>query len=205
MKRFIYLAVLLFSIFGNAQSRMDYGVKGGLNYNSNGELNIFGGFTGQNNFFESNTKIGYQFGVFTAYTFDKFYVKSEFYFSKTNSIYDDQQLAIKFNMSSIEIPFLLGYTIIKPLSIYGGPSTRFILNSTLSSLSLDLEIDKNIVFDLNIGSTVQIDKIGIDLRYVYGLSNNKALNTNNLPADGLGYSLETKPSLFILSFFYQIN
>ena len=195
---------LLFTCTGFAQTELSFGAKAGLNSNSNGDLNIFGGIAGVHKIFDSNPEIGYQIGGYVRYDVKRIYFKSEILFTKTTSSYDEVQSSSKFKMSSFEVPILVGYTILNPVSIYAGPSSRYIVNTDFFT-SFDLELDKSISLDFNFGIALQFDKIGIDLRYVTGLSHNKASYTNDLAIDGFGYSLDIKPKLFTLSISYQIN
>ena len=107
-------------------------------------------------------------------------------------------------MSTIEIPMLVGFNIVKPLSVYIGPSFKYILDNEFST-DFDLNIENEVVLGLNIGVTLQLLKFGFDLRYNPGLSENLAIYTDDLPVDGLGYSIDTKSDQIIFSFSYQFN
>ncbi len=207
MKKLFYLFVIIFSYITttNAQLNINYGIKTGLNYNSNGDLIISGGLTGLIKNSDSQKEIGYHLGVYTQINFTKFYVRPELVFTKTKSTYNRAfSSSVEFELSTLELPVLVGYSVIKPLSIYAGPSFQYILDSDFLP-SFDLNIENNIVLGLNLGITLNISKFGIDFRYTTVLSENLAVYFNDIPFDGAGYSIDTKSKQFILSLSYQIN
>ncbi len=206
MKKLFCLFVFIFSFITtvNAQLNINYGIKAGLNYNSNGDLNISGGLAGINEVSDSQNKVGYHIGGFTQLNFTKFYIRPELVYTRTKSTYNSAFSSFEFKLSTLELPILVGYKIVKPISVYVGPSFQYILDSDFLP-SFDLNIENNIVLGLNLGITLNISKFGIDLRYTNGLSENLAVYFNDLIADGLGYFIDTKSNQFIMSISYQIN
>ncbi len=201
---FAFLFIFYYTIT-TAQLDIDYGVKAGLNYNSNGDLNISGGLGGINQITDGQKEVGYHLGVYTQLNFAKFYVKPELVFSKTTSTYNRSfSSSSEFKLSTLELPILVGYKIVKPIGIYIGPSFQYILDNDFSS-TFDLNIENDIVLGFNIGATLNVSKFGIDVRYTNGLSENLAVYFNDRIVDGLSYSLDTRSNQFIMSISYQIN
>jgi len=207
MKKLFCFFVFIFSyITVNAQLNINYGIKAGLNYNSNGDLKISGGLIGTSINSASQKEIGYHLGIYSQINFTKFYVRPELVYTRTKSTYNNSAFSssLEFKLSTLEIPVLIGYKIVKPISVYVGPSFQYILDSDFLP-SFDLNVENDIVLGLNLGITLNISKFGIDLRYTNGLSENLAVYFNDLPVDGLGYSIDTKSNQFVMSVSYQIN
>ncbi len=206
MKKLVFIAILtIYSISINAQLDINYGLKTGLNYNSYGSLSIYGGLAGLNEIVKSEQDFGFHVGAYAQYNFTKIYVRPELVFTKTKSTYNHIfSTSSEFKVSTLEIPVLVGFKIIKPISLYVGPTFRYILDNTFSS-DFDLDLDNNLVLGLNIGIGLQLQKLGFDLRYSPGLSENLAVFTDDLPVDGLAYSINTKADQIIFSFSYQFN
>ena len=206
MKKLLFIITLTFySIVINAQLDLNYGLKTGLNYNANGDLAISGGFAGLNEKVNSERDLGFHVGMYAQFNFTKLYVRPELVFTKTKSTYNNLfSPSSELKMSTIEIPMLVGFTIVKPLSVYIGPSFKYILDNEFST-DFDLNIEKEVVLGLNVGVTLQLLKFGFDLRYSPGLSDNLADYVDDLPVDGLGYSIDIKSDQIIFSFSYQFN
>ena len=182
------VAFAVFSIAAFAQNDSGFGIKGGLNYNANG------------NYFESaedaannpDRNIGYHIGVFGKLG-DKVYFRPEVIYTKTKSDYNGD----KFDMSKLDLPLLVGVKVIGPLHAFAGPAFQYILNSEFDGISIDT-IENDFTVGLHIGAGVNLGKVGIDLRYERGFSENEArfINTN---ITTVGDSrIDTRPDQLIL-------
>ncbi|MCF6279608.1 MAG: PorT family protein [Flavobacteriaceae bacterium] len=184
-KLFLALTIICGAYFtGHAQ----FGVKGGLNFNSNGDLTEIISQT-VTNVTNPDTKIGYHIGAFYQSKGNSFYVRPELIYTKTKSDYNGAD----FDMSKLDMPVLVGYKIIKPLSIFAGPAFQYILNTDLDGVNLN-DVKNDFTIGVNIGAAVEFGKFGIDVRYEKGLSENLAnftgVNVNRL---------DTRPNQFVVS------
>lgn len=170
-----------------AQTANGFGFKAGLNYNANG------------NYFESinanaenpDRNIGFHFGVFGKIG-EELYLKPELVYTNTKSDYTNDS----FKMQKIDAPILVGLKVLGPISVFGGPSFQYILDSEFEGISIN-DIDNDLSVGLNFGIGLNLNKIGIDLRYERGFSNNEAsfLNNNNIDTS----RLDTRPDQLIVS------
>ncbi|TWO30754.1 PorT family protein [Seonamhaeicola sediminis] len=184
----IALFALLLTATTKAQTATGFGFKAGLNYNANG------------NYFDSvgeNAKhpdrnIGYHFGLFGKVG-NKIYFKPEAVFTSTKSDYNDDT----FKMQKIDVPLLVGAKVIGPLSVFGGPSLQFILDSEFDNISIN-NIENDFSVGLNFGIGLNLNKIGIDVRYERGFNNNEATFLNN-NINNIEDRLDTRPDQLILS------
>ena len=97
--------------------------------------------------------------------------------SETKSNYNDDS----FKMKKLDAPILVGTKVFGPLSVFAGPSFQYILDTEFDGVSIN-NIDKDLSVGLNFGIGLNLNKIGIDVRYERGFSNNEAnfLNNNNI-------------------------
>ena len=180
------LAVI--SLTSNAQNGTGFGIKGGLNYNANGD------------YFESissNAKnpdrnIGYHLGFFGKIG-DKVYFRPELVYTTTKSDYDSDD----FKMKKLDAPMLVGFRVLGPLNVFGGPSFQYILDSDFDGISIN-DIENDFSVGLNFGIGFELEKIGIDLRYERGFNSNEANFINN-NLNGVSSRLDTRPDQLILS------
>ncbi|WP_397362335.1 hypothetical protein [Olleya sp. R77988] len=183
------IATLLFSTFIFAQTGSGFGFKGGLNYNGNGDY--FESIT--SNYQDPDRNIGYHIGVFGKLG-NKFYFRPELIYTATKSDYD----AGVFDFKKLDAPILFGMKVLGPISVFGGPSLQYVLDSGFENSTInDLENDFSI--GLNFGLSFSLKKVGIDLRYERGFNNNEAtIITNNITTVNPN-RLDTRPEQLILS------
>ncbi|XLS30362.1 outer membrane beta-barrel protein [Flavobacteriaceae bacterium M23B6Z8] len=186
MKKAIVVLLMLATAGVMAQKDSGFGLKGGLNYNSNGEY-----FRDAGNIAEDPTaNIGYHIGFWGKVDLGKLYLRPELVYTKTKSDYDGD----KFDMSKLDAPILLGLDVIGPLSVFAGPSLQYILDTDLDGIVLN-DVESDFTVGLNIGASVSLGNLGIDLRYERGFSDNEA--------DFVGLSgsgrIDTRPEQLILS------
>ncbi|MFV0540082.1 MAG: porin family protein [Aestuariibaculum sp.] len=185
---FLILAVAIVTPFTiTAQNGFGFGIKGGLNYNGNGD------------YFESATtnakhperNVGYHIGVFGKIG-DQIYFKPELVYTATKSDYDDDN----FKMQKLDAPLLVGVKVIGPLHAFIGPSLQYILDSKFDGIAIN-DIEKDFSVGLNFGVGVSFNKIGLDLRYERGFSKNEATFLGN---NGIDISrIDTRPEQLVLS------
>ncbi|GGD27935.1 outer membrane beta-barrel protein [Hyunsoonleella pacifica] len=189
VKLFLFLAaVLLLSLSSFGQTQTGFGLKVGLNYNANG--NYFDAV--QNNAENPDRNIGYHVGIFGKVG-QKVYLRPELVYTRTKSDYRNDS----FEMSKLDAPVLVGVKVLGPLSVFGGPSFQYILDSEFDNVSIS-NIENDFSVGLNFGIGFNLKKLGIDLRYERGFSNNEAtfLQNNNINVQD---RLDTRPDQLILS------
>jgi hypothetical protein len=190
MKKLIFSAALVafFSVAALAQDGTGFGIKGGLNYNANGD------------YFESigdnaehpDRNIGYHLGFFGKIG-DKVYFRPELVYTNTKSDYDNDD----FKMKKLDAPMLVGLRVLGPVNVFAGPSFQYILDTDFNSININ-DVENDFTVGLNFGIGLDIDKIGIDLRYERGFNDNEATFINS----DLGVEksrLDTRPDQLILS------
>ena len=185
MKKVFIASIIFFGAY--LTSNAQFGVKGGLNFSSNGEFNEIG------NDIKADGKIGYHIGILYQTKGTGFYLRPELVYTKTKSSYDLTSGKSDFDMSKIDMPILLGYHIFKPVSIFAGPSLQYILDSDLKGFNLN-DAEKDFTVGIQFGAAVELgEQLTVDLRYEKGLSDNLA-DIANIS----GERLDTRPTQLIL-------
>ncbi|PHQ59299.1 MAG: hypothetical protein COC08_08930 [Maribacter sp.] len=189
-KTLLVAVFALVSITAFAQKDSGFGIKGGLNYNANGDYFESAGEAARN----PDRNVGYHIGIFGKLKLSRLYIKPELVYTKTKSDYGDDT----FEMSKIDAPVLIGVKLIGPLHVFAGPAFQYILKTEFDGISIDT-IENDFSVGLHIGAGVNLGRLGVDLRYERGFSNNEAsfINTNltALPES----RVDTRPNQLILS------
>ncbi|MFI0427854.1 outer membrane beta-barrel protein [Mariniflexile sp. HMF6888] len=188
-KKTVLLVLFLVSTlsYTYAQSATGFGLKGGLNYNANGDYFESISDNAQN----PDRNIGYHIGVFGKIG-NQIYFKPELVYTSTKSDYNNDS----FKMQKLDAPLLVGLKVIGPISVFGGPSLQYILDSEFDGISIN-DVENDLTVGLNFGIGLNFNKVGIDLRYERGFSENEATFIGN---NGIGTSrLDTRPDQLILS------
>lgn len=185
MKNLVFITVISLTMFGTAYGQMSFGLKGGINYNSNGQVFDNVAMAAQ----DPDKAMGYHFGFYAKQDFEKWYIRPELFYTKTSSNYE----IAKFDMQKLDLPVLVGVKFGSVFSVFGGPSVQYILDTKLEDISLS-NVANALTLGLNVGVGVQISNFGVDLRYERGLSQNEA------DFVGVGGMIDTRPDQIILSF-----
>ena len=179
----------LFCLSANAQDGSAFGIKAGLNYNANGDYFQSIGDNAQH----PDRNIGYHIGLFGKIG-NALYFRPELIYTSTKSDYDNDV----FDMKKIDAPLLVGIKVIGPVSVFGGPSLQYILDTDFEGINIR-DVDNDFSVGLNFGIGLSLNKIGIDLRYERGFSDNEATFIGNNLGEGAVSRIDTRPDQLILS------
>lgn len=200
MKKTLLVAVCaLVSITAFAQSGSGFGIKGGVNYNQNGDLSFVQlvSSSSEDIITGSDGKIGYHIGFFGKLDFPKIYLRPEIIYTKTKSDYSANGISTEYDISKLDVPVLLGYKIIGPLSIFAGPAFQYTLNNDLKGLQVE-DVENDFTVGLHMGVGVNLGKIGIDVRYERGFSDNEAAFIGkNITDIDISGRVDSRPSQII--------
>ena len=183
MKFLFFICFLTITTVSLAQTGNAFGLKGGLNYNSNGD------FTNELQAENSTKNIGFHLGIFAKLDAGPIYLRPEFVFTRTSSSYTAENLII----SKLDVPVLLGLDILGPLSVFAGPDFQYILSNDFGNLSID-NPENQFTIGAQFGLGLNFEDFGIDIRYERGLSENEAELTGVIDS-----RIDTRPDQIILS------
>lgn len=186
---FIAVAFAFISFSLNAQKGSSFGIKGGLNYSANGDYFESIGDNAKN----PDRNIGYHIGIFGKIG-NQLYFRPELVYTATKSDYDSNDFSVK----KIDAPLLVGLKVLGPVSVFGGPSLQYILDTEFDGIDID-NVEDDFSVGLNFGIGINLNKIGIDLRYERGFNNNEARFINDNLGAGAVSRIDTRPDQLILS------
>ena len=172
-KTILVVAMALIGSAAMAQSGSGFGIKAGLSYNKNGDLIGSVGDSGANIIEGAKGKAGYHVGVWGKLDFPVIYIRPELVYSKTKSSYDFQGESFDYDISKLDLPVLLGFKLIGPLHVFAGPAFQYTLKNDLEDLEVE-DVKNEFTVGLNAGVGVNLGKLGLDVRYERGFSDNEA-------------------------------
>lgn len=162
---------MLLVLLGTTQlinAQVAFGVKGGVNYNSNSIREV------QTDIFEgAESKTGYHAGVWLRFKIPLIglYVRPELVYTnlKNELTYTDPNTSINtttdYDFQKIDIPVLFGKKIFGVGNIFAGPSFQYVLGSDFSISDIaDVETD-GFTVGLQLGGGIEFGKLGIDVRW----------------------------------------
>ena len=170
-----------------------------MNYGSSGD--IFNSIT--ESVQNPDDNLGWHLGFYGKIG-NRLYLRPELVYTNLNSDYNSS----KFKLHKLDLPVLAGFDIIGPLHVFIGPAFQYILDTDLQNFSLtDVENDFTVGFNVGVG--LNLGRLGIDLRYENGFSENNAGIIdpdliNDLTGDLLVGRIDTRPQQLIITVSYKL-
>jgi len=211
--------LILFMISSYATAQIEFGIKGGLNFNSglNKTYNIEALQTiykpdGDFNLFDS--KNGYFFGLYSKIKFNSLFIQPEFLFTKINNKYNPSygwNLKEKFvdesSESRIQIPVTIGIDLLQgKLSFFGGPAFNFISDVFFTENNKNQSIadfyEKSLI-TLQYGISLNFGKLGFDFRVNRGFVENEIIYIDKVLPGGKDMIVNTDGIFTMLSAKYR--
>ena len=188
---------LLFFCTQVSFSQLEYGLKGGLNFGSSGNIVVVTDQLKKEG--DLTSKTGYHFGVYSEVYFLMFYLRPEFQYTKLSSQFEDNLI----DNERIELPLSLGYSILGPISLFLGPIAYFNLSQKANEFKLE-KIQNTTSLGLHIGARLKLGALGVDVRYEKGLSTTE---TKLLSQSGISVSgqIDSQKDQFTLGVSFKIN
>ncbi|MBT3741083.1 Outer membrane protein beta-barrel domain-containing protein [Polaribacter sp. Hel1_33_78] len=164
MKKIILILCLTLGLSQASNAQLDFGVKGGLNYNSNSikevQSDVFSG---------AKSKTGYHAGVWLRFKLPilGFYVRPELVYTNLENevFYKFAAKTTSYSFQKIDIPILLGKKIFGIGNVFIGPSFQYILASNFEISDISTVDADGFTMGLQFGGGVEFGKLGIDLRW----------------------------------------
>ena len=187
MKKVFLMMSLAFAFSQTSTAQIDFGVKAGLNYNSESIQSV-----SEDVFTGAESKTGYHAGVWLRFKLPiiGFYLRPEIVYTNLENelLYKIRETApsqtTSYNFQKIDIPVLIGKKFFGIGNVFAGPSFQYILNSDFSLNDIS-EVDTDgFSVGLQFGAGIELGNLGIDVRWERGLNAvestflNVATNTN---------------------------
>lgn len=207
MKNAIIVFLLLSSSLIVAQAP-GFGIKGGLNYGSVGDLEFTSEFA-QDTFSKEN-KTGYHAGLFYKMNLvGGVFIQPELLYTKLNTEYTNNDVTIdadplNYEFSKIDIPLLVGIDILGPLNVKAGPSFQYILDTGFEDIDIDFEDpEKSFTVGYQLGVGATLGQLGFDVRYEGAFQDNTIVSSADV--EEAGFRVDSRPSQWILSLSYSFD
>ena len=202
----INILFLIISLSGFSQ--FEYGLKGGISFNSNLNINSkIESIDNSINIFESRN--GQHIGVFLKLSITDFFIRPEFIYSKIKNSYDipyvlvqTQNVVTDFDQYKIDIPVMLGYKVFGFVKIFAGPRFEFIKNVSYDNIDVD-DLKNQYRLGLQYGLGLKFGKFEIDLRAERGFSENE-INFMENQADIKNQYITSQGRLYLLGVSYYL-
>ena len=187
MKKVFLMISLAFAFSQTSSAQLDFGVKAGLNYNSESIQSV-----SEDVFTGAESKTGYHAGVWLRFKLPiiGFYLRPEIVYTNLENelLYKIRETApsqtTSYNFQKIDIPVLIGKKFFGIGNVFAGPSFQYILNSDFSLNDIS-EVDTDgFSVGLQFGAGIELGNLGIDVRWERGLNTvestflNVSTNTN---------------------------
>ena len=182
MKKVILMILLAFAFSQTATAQIDFGVKAGLNYNSESIQRL-----SQDVFTGAESKTGYHAGVWLRFKLPiiGFYLRPELVYTNLENelLYKGSQTT-SYSFQKIDIPVLIGKKFFGIGNVFAGPSFQYLLKSDFSLNDIS-EVDTDgFSVGMQFGAGIELGNLGIDVRWERGLNTvestflNVSTNTN---------------------------
>jgi len=173
MKKVFLMISLAFAFSQTSTAQIDFGLKAGLNYNSESIQSV-----SEDVFTGAESKTGYHAGVWLRFKLPiiGFYLRPEIVYTNLENelLYKIRETAPSqttfYNFQKIDIPVLIGKKFFGIGNVFAGPSFQYILNSDFSLNDIS-EVDTDgFSVGLQFGAGIELGNLGIDVRWERGLN-----------------------------------
>lgn len=202
IKKIFLILCLAFGFSQIASAQIAFGIKGGLNYNSNSikevSSDVFDG---------AKSKTGYHAGVWLRFKIPAigFYLRPELvYTNLTNEVSYNNSIAkaeTTYNFQKIDIPVLFGKKIFGIGNLYVGPSFQYILDSNFDFSEItDVKTD-GFTAGIQFGGGIEFGKLGIDIRWEKAFSGVESV-LKTIAGDDINF--DTRVNQVIIGLSYKL-
>lgn len=166
--------------FGLSQTaNAQFGIKGGLNYNNNGDVTFSSAGTDVVN--GAKAKSGFHAGIWFRGQIPVLglYLRPEIVYTQVKSEYLYKGTNTDYAFKKLDVPVLVGTKFLGFANAFIGPSFQYIIddNFTFSNLSTD-DFDRFSV-GMQMGFGVEFGALGVDVRWERGFSDSEATFVDN--------------------------
>jgi len=174
MKKGILLICLTFAFSQSTNAQLHFGIKGGLNYNSETIIAVT-----ENVFEGAESKTGYHAGIWLRAKIPVLgiYIRPELIYTNLESsitylpagIVADA-LQTDFSFQKIDIPVLFGKKFLGVGNVFIGPSFQYVLAQDFDLNDIPEVTGDGFTVGLQIGAGIELGKLGIDVRLERGFN-----------------------------------
>lgn len=206
MKKIIFGCFLLFLVTQQSQAQLQFGVKAGINYNSDSFESVSDDVLNG-----AKTKTGIHTGVWLRAKLPVigFYIRPELMYTElNNSVNYDSDFAVprntNFKFRKIDVPVLIGKKFLGIGNVFAGPSFQYILSSDFELNDLKEVSTENFSLGIQLGGGVELGRLGFDIRWERGLSKTETVFIDNTIND-TNFNFDKRVSQIIFGISYRLT
>ena len=206
MKKIIFGCFLLFLVAKQSKAQLQFGVKAGINYNSDSFESVSDDVLNG-----AKTKTGIHTGVWLRAKLPVigFYIRPELIYTElNNSVNYDSDFAVSrntnFKFKKIDVPVLIGKKFLGIGNVFAGPSFQYILSSDFELNDLKEVSTENFSLGIQLGGGVELGRLGFDIRWERGLSKTETVFVDNTIND-TNFNFDKRVSQIIFGISYRLT
>ena len=206
MKKIIFGCFLLFLVTQQSQAQLQFGVKAGINYNSDSFESVSDDVLNG-----AKTKTGIHTGVWLRAKLPVigFYIRPELMYTElNNSVNYDSDFAVprntNFKFRKIDVPVLIGKKFLGIGNVFAGPSFQYILSSDFELNDLKEVSTENFSLGIQLGGGVELGRLGFDIRWERGLAKTETVFVDNTIND-TNFNFDKRVSQIIFGISYRLT
>ena len=206
MKKIIFAFFLLSLVTKNSQAQLQFGLKGGINYNSDSFESVSNDVLNG-----AKTKTGIHTGLWLRAKLPVigFYIRPEIVYTELNNSvnYESPFSAPKttdFKFRKIDVPVLIGKKFLGIGNVFAGPSFQYILSSDFELNDLREVSTESFSLGIQLGAGIELGRLGIDLRWERGLSKTETVFVDNTIFDS-NFNFDKRVSQIIFGISYKLS
>jgi len=206
MKKIIFGCFLLFLVAKQSKAQLQFGVKAGINYNSDSFESVSDDVLNG-----AKTKTGIHTGVWLRAKLPVigFYIRPELIYTElNNSVNYDSDFAVSrntnFKFRKIDVPVLIGKKFLGIGNVFAGPSFQYILSSDFELNDLKEVSTENFSLGIQLGGGVELGRLGFDIRWERGLSKTETVFVDNTIND-TNFNFDKRVSQIIFGISYSLT
>ncbi|MCG1036905.1 outer membrane beta-barrel protein [Polaribacter sargassicola] len=178
MKKIILTICLVLGLSQISNAQINFGLKGGVNYNNSGDATFSS--TGNDVLEGAESKSGYHAGIWFRGNLPivGLYLRPEIVYTQVKSEYIYNNSSTDYNFKKIDVPVLIGKKFFGFANAFIGPSFQYILDDEFNFSNLTTDEFEKFSIGAQMGFGIEIGNLGVDVRWERGLSENEAKFTN---------------------------
>ena len=206
MKKIIFACFLLTLVTKNSQAQLQFGLKGGVNYNSDSFESVSNDVLNG-----AKTKTGIHTGLWVRAKLPiiGFYIRPEVVYTELNNSVNYKGTfsapeTTDFKFRKIDVPVLIGKKFLGIGNVFAGPSFQYILSSDFELNDLREVSTESFSLGIQLGAGIELGRLGIDLRWERGLSKTETVFVDKTIND-TDFNFDKRVSQIIFGISYRLN
>ena len=202
MKKVLVACLLLIGTTQYCQAQLQFGVKAGVNYNSDSFTDVSNDVLNG-----AETRTGYHAGIWfrAKLPIIGLYLRPEIVFTElSNDVTYNNTISLAkttdYKFRKIDVPVLVGKKIFGVGNIFAGPSFQYILSSDFGFDDLTEVSTNDFSLGVQLGAGIEFGKLGIDIRWERGLSKNETKFVDNNVNTSVNFDTRVNQIIFGVSY-----